>query len=347
MKDNNPTMVDVGRLAGCSQSTVSLVLNSVKGSGISEETKKRVMEAADALGYEYRLCREPEDRGAEVIALLLDGISTSQMNMITMESVVHEGLAKGLQSVVIPVDNTKTHWDASLDLLKTSRLRGIIYSSIMTRSIEINDAVTRLGAPIVLLNCYEESSRFPSVLPAEQNGGYRAARHLLERGHRRIAFVSGEMWMEAARSRRDGYRNALAERGIPWDPELFIPGDWRPQSAHAGTLKLLERAPDVTGIVCSNDFMAFGVYEALKELGLSIPGDISVTGYDNLEFSGYLDPPLTTVHLPHSEMGGWGVERLCSQHISATGAISNITNRFYMECPLIVRESVSDRKDES
>src|SRR6185437_9135252 len=116
--------------------------------------------------------------------------------------------------------------------------------------------------------------------------------------------------MSAAQDRLKGYRRALATADIPFDPELVMPGNWSASAGYEATVKLLALKRRPTAIFCQNDRMAIGCYEALKEAGLSIPGDISVVGYDDEEISRHLHPRLTTSILPHRAMGQWAVEQL-------------------------------------
>ena len=157
--------------------------------------------------------------------------------------------------------------------------------------------------PVVLLNCYVADHSLASVLPAEVIGGQMATQRLIDAGHRRIGYINGEPWMDASRDRLKGYRRALAGADIPFDADLVRNGNWEPSAGyeHTRVLMALERPP--TAIFCGNDPMALGCYEALKELGLVIGRDIAVIGYDDREIARYIHPPLTTILLPHYEMG--------------------------------------------
>jgi LacI family transcriptional regulator len=187
---------------------------------------------------------------------------------------------------------------------------GLIYMTIFTRRVTLPQALERLTIPVVLLNCYAEGARFPSVVPAERLGAERIVGHLADHGHRRIAMITGEPWMEATRDRLKGYRTVLAENRIPFDPALVVQGNWSPSSGHDGTRRLMALAEPPTAIFCQNDRMAVGCYEALKEMGLRIPDDVSVAGYDDEEIARHLYPQLTTVVLPHRAMGQWAVDTL-------------------------------------
>ena len=177
----------------------------------------------------------------------------------------------------------------------------------------------------------------PSVVPGEVVGGRSATRHLIDKGHRRIAIIQGEPWMDASKDRLKGYRQALAAADITLDEQFIRPGNWEPSAGYEQTIELMQLAAPPTAIFCSNDMMAMGCYEALRSLGLRVPDDVSVVGYDNREIAQFLHPPLTTVVLPHYEMGRLAVELLLEQ----IGSPPKVPPQLKVECPVVVRKSVA------
>jgi LacI family transcriptional regulator len=147
--------------------------------------------------------------------------------------------------------------------------------------------------------------------------------------------------MDAARDRLKGYRQALATADIPYDPALVCEGNWQPSAGYDQTNALMDMPRPPTAIFCSNDRMAVGCYEALKERRLSIPGDVSVIGYDDEEVARHLTPQLTTLVLPHREMGRWAVER----GLAMFGERREKYPVAKLECPLIERASIAPPKD--
>jgi LacI family transcriptional regulator len=174
------------------------------------------------------------------------------------------------------------------------------------------------------------------VVPGEVAGGFTATEFVLRHGHRRVAFVNGEPWMEAARDRLKGYRQALASADAPFDAGLVRSGDWMPDSGYRHAYDLLAGPRPPTAIVCANDLMALGVLEALAELGLRAPDDVSVMGYDDQEMARYTRPALSTCILPNYEMGRWAAETVIAQ---ARGPARPL--QIKMECPLVPRETVA------
>src|SRR5436190_20757506 len=146
------------------------------------------------------------------------------------------------------------------------------------------------------------------------------------------------MWMDAARDRLRGYRQSLATADIPYDPALVREGNWQTSAGNEHTHALMELRNPPTAIFCSNDRMAVGCYEALKERGRAIPKDVSVVGYDDEEVARHLSPQLTTLVLPHREMGRWAIERALSS-ATTSGEKQPITK---LECPLIERDSIRE-----
>jgi LacI family transcriptional regulator len=302
-------MTDVARLAECSQSTVSVVLNNTPGIHISSTTRERVFAAARQLKYETaRSSTVPGERPLQV-AVLFDRIATSPEAVVSIDGIREAAWATGhVVTICESLDNPEMERRA-LDAVIHSETDLLVYATIMTRKVEVPRRLYTVKPPTVLLNCYSDDRAFPSVVPGEVAGGHRATDALIDAGHQRIAIITGELWMDAARDRLKGYRQALATADIPYDPALVREGNWQPSAGYDQTNALMDLPRPPTAIFCSNDRMAVGCYEALKERRLSIPGDVSVIGYDDEEVARHLSPQLTTLVLPHREMGRWVVER--------------------------------------
>ncbi len=338
------TMTDVARAAGCSQATVSIVLKNAPGVRISAETRARVIQAARTLNYAtttmaHLATPDPGPaHGTELFGFVVDQLATSPEAVVAIEGARQAAWDEGGIIIAAQTMNDTEMEEKTIAALARSGVAGLVYMTIFTRKITLPSALTGLGLPIALLNCYSSDHRLPSVVPGEAEGGHAATRHLIEAGHRRIAMITGEPWMEAARDRARGYRRALSEAGIGFDPALVTEGNWSPSSGYENTRRLLALPDRPSAIFCQNDRMAIGCYEAIKDAGLHIPDDISVVGYDDEEISRHLYPQLTTVVLPHRLMGHWAIERLKTQ--------SSLTRDRHpqevMPCTLIARASVRD-----
>jgi LacI family transcriptional regulator len=329
-------MTDVARAVGCSQATVSLALNGVTGIKLSQALRDKVIVAARELGYVLPSAQfgEAGKIGDGIIAFVVDQLSTSPEAVVAIEGARQASWEAGQVVAAAQTMSDPQMEERSIRALTARGAAGLIYMAIFTRQLEAPRQLYELDLPVVLLNCTTEDGAFLSVVPAEIAGGETATRHLIEHGHRRIATITGEPWMDAAKDRLTGYRRALAGAQIPYDPELVLEGNWSASAGYDNTVKLLALRERPTAIFCQNDRTAIGCYEALKEAGLTIPGDMSVVGYDDEEISRHLHPQLTTVVLPHRAMGQWAVEQL--SRAAEKGPFTPVE----LECTLVERSSV-------
>lgn len=327
------TMKDVAVKAGVSQSTVSFVLNGLEDMRISEETRKRVLDAVKALRYRPRAAgRPPKSTDLRVIGVMFDEVATSPFASISIEGVQEEAWKSNVLVEVVMTGSDKLYEAEVLRKWSADRVEGVIYGSILTRSVTPPDGLAKHRS--VLLNCYDPEKRYTSVVPAERRGGEKATKALIDAGHRNIAFISGEPWMEASDQRMEGYERALRSAGIPVDPSLIVEGNFLPSGGRAATLQLMQGGVRPDAFFCANDLMAVGCYEALKELGERVGETVAVMGYDDQEIAQHLTPSLSTVLLPHREMG-----QMCAGMI--LGSKSPGIDQQRVECPVVPRESHS------
>ena len=328
-------MVDVANEARVSQTTVSLVLNHADGARLSQHTRERVIEAAAKLGYQpVRRGSAPGLSEASTVGFVCDEISTDPWTSIAFDGVRAKAWEHGFTVTVMATRGDAEMERATLAQMALQPLLGLIYATINTRLIEAPAALPKV--PTVLLNCHVANGTLPSVVPGEVSGGHAATDVLLRAGHRRIGYINGEPSMEASRQRLRGYRQALATADLPFDPALVRQGNWQPLSGYEGTHDLMRLSLPPTAIFCANDLMAVGCYEALHELGLRIPDDVAVMGYDDREITQHLHPPLTTVLLPHFEMGSIAAEIL----FDAAARPYKRAQHLKVECPIVMRGSV-------
>lgn len=330
------TMIDVAESAGVSQATVSLVLSGAVNARVSDVTRARVFEAAETLGYRKgRQHQVPQNR-AKVIGLIIDEVSTTPFASQFIEGARDEA---ALQDVVIATFSTRSDpriEEAALDMLLTHNIIGVLYATLVTREVKLPARLADL--PTVLVNCYEKHRTNLSVVPGDVAGAHAATEALLKAGHRRIAHLKGEDWIEAAQDREVGYRQALTTYDVPINEELILTGGWTVNGGRMLTAKLLDLPEPPTAIFCFNDRMAMGAYEAIKNRGLRVPEDISVVGFDDEELASYMVPPLTTVILPHDEMARWAVGALLDHNEGISS--HRRTQKIKVECKLVERQSV-------
>ncbi len=329
-------MTDIAALAGVSQTTVSLVLNNALGARLSGQTRQRVLGAAKQLGYRLikRGVSKAATTDAAAIGFMVDEMSTDPWCAMALDGAREKAWEHGLTiSVAVTRGDAEMEQAAHAQFLQQPLL-GLIYGTIQTRQITPSPALSRI--PTVLLNCYVTDRSLPSIVPGEVLGGRTATERLIQAGHRRVGLIQGEAWMDAMRDRLKGYRQTLASHEIPFDPALVRPGNWEPSAGFEQTHELMKLADPPTAIFCANDLTALGCFEALKELGLRIPEDVAVIGYDDREIAQFMRPPLTTILLPHFEMGTLAVEYILDHADRPEKRAAQLK----VECPLIERGSV-------
>jgi LacI family transcriptional regulator len=339
MKKNQrrPTMTDVAKLAGVSQTTVSFVLNNVSIGNISEETKARVLRAVEKLGYRnsvsiYNL----RDSRTHMIGFVTDEIGTSPFAGDTLRGAQEMAWASNKMLVLLNTGGNKDVEEEAIQTLLERRVEGIVYAAMFTRQVTLPSSLESI--PTVLMNCFSPDKKFSSVIPAEVNGGRRATEELIKGVNRRIGLINGEPWMHATEARLEGYKKALESHSIEFDPDLVCYGNWRPDSGYDSTMSLMALPNPPTALFCGNDLMAVGAYQALAVLRKRIPQDVAVVGYDNQEqIAVYLKPPLSTVALPHYEIGQWAVRHLL-QLIESDNKMPVVQEK--ITCPFISRESI-------
>lgn len=334
-------MHDVAAAAGVSQATVSLVLNSASGSRFSEETRKKVRDAVNRLGYRTNAHAKTLREGvAGMIGFIGDSVATSPFAGAIIEGAQQRAWEDGLLLLTVNTGGDKELEAASLNTMLSYKVAGVVYAAMYHRRLEVPEALA--GVRSVVLNSQDRSGRLPSVAPDEVKGGYAATRRLLDAGHRRIALINIETLesgLPAAVGRYEGYRKALGEAGLGIDSDLVRFGGGGEEDGYKYALELLAADNPPTAIFCANDRGAWGAYQAVSDLRLSVPGDVSIVGFDNQAIlAPNLRPGLTTLELPFVAMGRRAVE-LILQDAEPDGGVE------LMDCPLIERNSVTHPKE--
>lgn len=329
-------MMDVAAAAGVSQATVSLVLSGTKSGRLAVETRARVIESAQSLGYKVvRRDTRMAAEGEKSIIFIADETTTDPWMSLAFEGARDKALERGV-NVLLAV----SHGDADfagniLAGMGNLPILGVLYGTILTRQVQLPPALK--DRRVVLVNCYDEAGAVHTVLPGDVLGGRMATEHLLSRGRSRIGFINGQQGVDAARDRLRGYKQALASNDIPFDPDLVRPGNWEPSAGYAMTRELMELPKPPDAIFCANDMMAVGCYDALHELGISVPNQLAVIGFDDRDIAQYMHPPLSTLVLPQYEMGATAAEML----LDTVGGLHTSPMRIKVECELIARASTA------
>ena len=334
-----PTSRDVARIAGVSHTAVSFVFNGRADGNLSPATQERIRQAAAQLGYRPDpVARGLRRRRTAVIGLVTDEIASSPFAGRLLRGAMET--AWDSDHLVLTVDSggDPAKEDAAVAELLDRRVDGIIYAAMSLRRVRVPEGLHRTHS--VLANCLPEDDSLPAVVPAERAGGRTAARLLLAAGHRRLAVIGG-LDDIASVERTRGFRDALRAEGVTVPGEWIVRGGGEISAGYAGALRLLDgvepsRRP--TGVLCYNDRVAAGVLHAATRLGIDVPADLSVVGYDDQEhMAAFLTPPLTSVALPHRAMGE-AATRLLLDAIEA-GQAPPVTVR-RLPCPVISRASV-------
>lgn len=315
MGQNRVTLADVARRAGLSKTAASMVLNGREGTRLSAEAHQRVFAAAEELGYRPNIAaRSLRTRKTGTIAFVSDIVATTRFA---------GGLIRGALDAARERDHVlfiaETQGDAAfekyaIDAMLDRQVDGVIYAAMATRRLTVPPAI--LAGPVVLLNATSPDD-LPCVLPDDERAGRTATGALLDKGHRdRIAVIGRNRLKEsdpevslAADARLRGIQETLAEAGTGIYREAFCQ-DWLPEQGYAAMRTLLRKPDRPTAIICMNDRLAFGVYQAVAEAGLSVPRDVSVVSFDDDPLAAWLRPGLTTLALPHEQMGRRAVELL-------------------------------------
>lgn len=334
------TMWQVAKHAGVSQATVSLVLNNVGGNRVTDATRERVMAAVEDLGYRTNAFAKSLRSGESgLVGFVSDEVASAPFAGELLKGA--QLLAWETGNVILSVD---TFGDpeleaAAIDTMLSYRVKGVVYAAMYHRLIEIPDGLQNL--PTVVVNAQDRTGSVSSVFPDEEGGGYVATRHLLEHGHTRIAMINIQpqtSTLPAGVGRLAGYRRALAEYDVAENESWIRYGAGIVEDGLEITRALMTSDDVPTAIFCANDRTAWGAYRALESLGLCVPDDCSIVGFDNHEMlAPYLDPALTTVALPYVEMARTAVHLLLDETSAAPRPIP-------VACSLVVRDSVTHAK---
>ena len=331
------TMKDVAQRSGVSQTTVSFVLNNAETPNIPDETRQRVLQTIAELGYRPNaMAQGLRARRSGMIGFVTDEIAITPYAGKIFEGAQDVAWENGKVLMLVNTKADAKLESTAIDLLHSRRVEGIIYATMFHHQVKV--PAIPLDIPTVLLDCFDEDRHLPSVVPDEFGGGYEAVKYLLEKGHRRIGFINHGVNIPASIGRLEGYKSALLDYGIPFDPELVTYTEDHSDNGYPCARKLLQNKKRPTALFCFNDRTAMSVYDAIRQLNLKIPDDVAVVGFDNQEIiAAHLYPALTTMELPHYQMGMWAAQELVK---ILSGGERPQPVQHKITCPLIERASV-------
>jgi len=306
-KSNSTTTIrDVAAAAGVSVSTVSRVLNDKDD--VATETSARVRQVIYQLGYASSMAaRSMRSRRTNVIGLIVPDLSQPYSLLIT-KGVNQTAMAAGYDLLVYAGASRSASTLVTWEQQQVALLNGSVTDGLII--VTPHASTYRTAYPLVAVDPHSEASDFASVLSTNFKGVGAAMTYLFDLGHRRIGYIGGRPDLQSAIRRLEGYCYSLQCAGVAWDEELVKVGDYQRMTARTAALELFRMSPPVTAIMAASDEMAFGVYDAAHELGVCIPGDVSVVGFDDIPEAGAVDPPLTTIDQSIEGMGMLGAEVL-------------------------------------
>lgn len=332
---------DVAALAGVSDRTVSRVVN---GEGlIRPKTRKKVQKAIDALGYvPNQAARLMRTSRSTVLGLMTDVVATTPFST---------DIVRGIQDALEHTPYTLLTMNTAGDPEKESRswqtfrehgISGVLYVTMFHRHVRPEAQFPE--TPTVLVNCSApDHAELPSIVPDDYGGGFHAAAHIIAKGHGKLAYVALNEHILAADLRGRAFADAIGKAKLDLRSDWIVPGIEGQVFAdrlvaYENARKLLKRRDRPTAIVCGNDEIALQVYCAAMNLGLRIPDDISIIGFDDFQvISNVIEPKLTTMALPYHEMGALAVRTLTDM----LRGIHPKTAHVKMPCALVERNSIA------
>ena len=298
-----PTLRDVAQRAGIHPATASRALNPETRHLVSDETVVKVLRVARSLGYQPNpVARSLKTSRSSTIGLVIPDLTNPLFPPIVrgVEDVLGPA---GYNAWIVNTDNDATREESAIESLRSRHVDGLVVATAR-RAHPLLDEISAEGTPVILVNRRCDRGDLPSVTPDDAAGSALIVHHLAALGHRRIAHLAGPLALSTSTNRLRAYRQALADHDLPADPALVV--ECRTWSIAAGAeamRTLLDSGVEFTAVQAGNDLLALGCYDAIAERGLRCPEDLSIVGFNDIPLMDKLQPPLTTVHIPHYEIG--------------------------------------------
>ncbi len=332
------TLAQVAEQSGCSPAAVSLVLSGRAGKRVSRAKADRIRAVAAEMGY----AADPRARALRTGRSGFIGLVSDKLTIARYASAIVAGSVDQAQvgdgAVLISECGVGSlDRNQAIGALLDHRVDGLLIGLTESRFIELPDSARAVTTVVV----NGAADGVPSILPDEDSAGYAATRFLIDAGHARIGLIgrSTPATESILVSRRfEGIDRAMRESNLSFVAEQR-PRDWEPEAGRAAALDLL-RNHDVTALLCANDRLSFGAYQAAAELGLRIPADLSVMSFDDEQLAGYLTPGLTTMRLPYEEMGREAAQLVLDQ-LDSEGSMQVRNEPILVPMVLVERGSVA------
>jgi len=302
------TIKDIARRAGVNPSVVSRALNNKYG--VKKSTKELIVQIAEDLGYyPNTAARRLVTRKSGMIGIMMADISEPFYSQI-IKGMEYAASKTGYTLLFSNSYENLEQADALRKMIVAESVDGLVIVGSNTQEKNFTKILLEHEIPFVLIERNFSKQKFNCLYIDNIEGGYMASKYLIKKGHRRIAHVAGNPQNQVTLDRIEGYKKALYDSDLSYDKDLIFYGNYLCQDGYEAMKKVLLHYPDCTAVFAANDSMAYGVLHAINESGLVVPKDLAVIGFDNLEFSAFTNPPLTTVGQPRYEMGKKSVEIL-------------------------------------
>ncbi len=301
------TIKEVAARADVSSATVSHVINHTRY--VSETVREQVERAMRDLGYRPNaLARSLRSGETHTLGLILPD-SANPFFAEFGHAIETAAFERGYSIILCNTENDLEKERVYTEVLENKQVDGMVFVASGENRAALS-LITQKGLPLVVVDRDMGNLELDTVITDNYQGGFVATQHLLSLGHRLIACITGPSHLTPSAERVTGYRAALLQANIPVDETLILRGDFHASSGYANGLQLLQRLPRPQAIFACNDMMAIGVIRAASQLGLRIPQDISVVGFDNIELGAYITPPLTSVAQPKPAIGQLAINLL-------------------------------------
>jgi LacI family transcriptional regulator len=329
------TIRDVARVAKVHPGTVSRALNADTRALVNEETAERVLRAAEELGYRPNpIARGLKTNRSYTIGVLIPDITNPLFPPI-LRGIEDRLDDAGYTPLIVNTDNDAQREHTHLEAMLARQVDGVI-SATARLDRELLADVTAAGKPLVLVNRSLEDGSVPSVAVDDREGIRLAVEHIAGLGHRRIGHVSGPQNTSTGHRRYLGFVEAMNAAGLEVGDDQVGFSNWFTEAEGARVCaELLDATDDLTAIVAANDLLAIGCYDTIEERGLRCPDDISIVGFNDMPFVDRLRPPLSTVRIPHREIGNVAAELMLERLADESQSAREIL----LEPALVVRGS--------
>ncbi|MGR2668387.1 substrate-binding domain-containing protein [Vibrio campbellii] len=303
------TMKDIAKLAGVSTSTVSHVINKTRF--VSEEISERVNNAAKELNYyaPSALARSLKVNRTQTIGMLVT-TSTNPFFGEVVKGVERSCYQKGYSLILCNTEGDNERMRESINTLLQKRVDGLILmcSSLEGERIDVFERYPDI--PVVVMDWGPMLFTSDKIQDNSLRGGYLAAKYLIDCGHKEVGCITGPLIKHQAQMRYEGYKRAMLEAELEFNANWIVESDFECEGGYQAFKKMVERGPLPSSIFVSNDMMAMGVINAANELGIQIPEQLSIIGYDDIHIAKFMSPSLTTIHQPKYRLGQAAVETL-------------------------------------